>query len=74
MQYNGHEDESSFKKPRGHEQFIASLHSAKLATTQTISNNLTDQVLDPDPRYTHHQMFLKNSVYEEPIKSIDAKP
>ncbi|XP_071737934.1 inositol 3-kinase-like [Rutidosis leptorrhynchoides] len=72
---NGNDDDSRFTKPRGHEQFIASLQSAKLTTTRTISPRVADQVLDPDSGYTHHQMlFFKKSVYEEPIKSIDANP
>ncbi|KAL7583662.1 hypothetical protein Lser_V15G42198 [Lactuca serriola] len=66
MQCDEHDDESRFKKPSDHEQFIASLCTAKLLTT--------DEVLDPDPSYANHQMlFLKNSVsvYEEPIKAMD---
>lgn len=66
MQCDEHDDESRFKKPRDHEQFIASLRNAKLVTT--------DEVLDSDPGYPNHQMFLKNSVYEEPIKTMDTKP
>lgn len=78
LECNGHEEEESrFKKPRGHEQFIESLCDAKLATTRTVSvsPNVADQVLDSNSRCTsHHMSFIKNSVYEEPIKSMDAKP
>ncbi|KAL4558363.1 hypothetical protein LXL04_036562 [Taraxacum kok-saghyz] len=67
MQCEKHEDGSRFKKPRDHEQFIASLSTAKLLTT--------DEVHDRDPGYANHQMlFHKNSVYEEPIKAMDTKP
>ncbi|KAI3806301.1 hypothetical protein L1987_22200 [Smallanthus sonchifolius] len=75
MQCDGHDEKSRFTKPSDHEQFIASLSAAKLVTTRTVSPNVGDEVLDPNPGYTSNQMlFLKNSVYEEPIKSIDAKP
>lgn len=75
MQLVGRDDESRFMKPRGHEQFIAALGAVKLGTKSTVSPNAGDGVLNSDPRYTSHDMlFLKNSVYEEPIKSMDAKP
>nr|XP_043636465.1 inositol 3-kinase [Erigeron canadensis] len=75
IQCSGHDEESKYTKPRGHEQFIASLHSARIATALTISPNIADQTLDPDSGYASRQMlFLKNSLYEEPIKSTDVKP
>ncbi|KAI3782039.1 hypothetical protein L2E82_12071 [Cichorium intybus] len=56
-----------FKKPRDHEQFITFVCTAKLVTT--------NEVLDSDLWYPNHQMlFLKNSVHEEPIKTMDTKP
>ncbi|KAI3678495.1 hypothetical protein L6452_37790 [Arctium lappa] len=61
MQYDGRDDESRFMKRRGHEQFIASLGAAKLPTSRPVS---------PD----HEMLFLKRSVLEEPIKSVDTKP
>lgn len=67
MQCEEDDDGSRFKKPRDHEQFIASLCTAKLVTT--------DEVVDPDNGYANHQkLFLTSSVYEEPIKSMDTKP
>ncbi|KAD6119879.1 hypothetical protein R6Q59_025902 [Mikania micrantha] len=74
-QCDGHDDGSRFTKLSGHEQFIASLGAAKLVSTRTVSPNVGDQVLDPNPGCTSQQMlFLKNSVHEEPINSIDANP
>ncbi|KAJ9565307.1 hypothetical protein OSB04_001273 [Centaurea solstitialis] len=61
-QYDGRDGESRFMKPRGHEQFIASLQAAKLPTSS--------RPISPD----HSMLFLKNSVLEEPIKSVDTKP
>ncbi|KAK9065937.1 hypothetical protein SSX86_015339 [Deinandra increscens subsp. villosa] len=75
MQCDEHDDRSRFTKPSGHEQFLESLSAAKLVTTRTVSPNVGDQVLDPNPGCTSQQrLFLKNSVYEEPVKSIDANP
>ncbi|KAK1412758.1 hypothetical protein QVD17_34255 [Tagetes erecta] len=74
MQCDEHDDESRFTKPSGHEQFIASLSAAKLVTARTVSPNVGHEVLDPNLGYTSNQMFCNNSIYEEPIKSIDAKP
>lgn len=76
LQCNGRDNESRIMKPMGHEQFYASLTAAKLATIGTLSPNVEDQVLDPNPtRCTNHQMlFQKENVLEEPIASTDAKP
>ena len=49
LQCNGHDNESRIMKPSGHEQFYASLTAAKLATIGTLSPNVEDQVLDPNP-------------------------
>lgn len=71
-----------FTKPVGHEQFHASLCAAKLLSACTIQEGQWDLQSSPaktgeqdfPPQYTDQPKLLHNSVYEEPIQTVEGKP
>lgn len=75
------DNELEFLKPAGHEQFHASLGSAKSippcssqARPWTPSNSPKETEKTPIPHYTVQAKLLVNSVYEEPIQTVEGKP
>lgn len=77
------DDELKFVKPVDHEQFLASLLSAKLISTCPAQECHWDLPSSPkpadqsrNPRYNGHRILYpnNNTVYEEPIKPVETKP
>uniref|UniRef100_A0A5B7A820 Carbohydrate kinase PfkB domain-containing protein n=1 Tax=Davidia involucrata TaxID=16924 RepID=A0A5B7A820_DAVIN len=74
------DDELKFVKPLGHGQFHASLGAAKLMSTCPIQECKWDLPTSPivehgiHPQYNGQQKMSLNSVYEDPIQSIESKP
>uniref|UniRef100_A0A5B7A7G8 Inositol 3-kinase n=1 Tax=Davidia involucrata TaxID=16924 RepID=A0A5B7A7G8_DAVIN len=75
------DDELKFAKPLGHGQFHASLGAAKLMSTCPIQECRWDLPSSPraveqgiHPHCNGQQKLLQNSVYEEPIQSVESKP
>ncbi|KAI7981340.1 Inositol 3-kinase [Camellia lanceoleosa] len=75
------DDRMKFVKPLGHDQFHASLAATKL--TSSCSNWECQQELRSSPvaveqdihqQYTSQQKLLLNSVFEEPIQSVNRTP
>ncbi|KAL7201498.1 hypothetical protein ACSBR1_033240 [Camellia fascicularis] len=75
------DDRMKFVKPFGHDQFHASLAATKL--TSSCSNWECQQELRSSPvaveqdihqQYTSQQKLLLNSVFEEPIQSVNRTP
>lgn len=74
------EKEKQFMKPSGHEQFYSSLSAAKLMSANIVQDR--QRSLPNSPRAVQHGCDLEyagqqksyNTVYEEPIKTVESKP
>ncbi|CAK7331226.1 unnamed protein product [Dovyalis caffra] len=75
------DNELKFLKPVGHEQFHASLGAAKITPPCSIQDRQWNPPSSPKkteqiaiPHYTAQAKSLVNSVYEEPIQTVEGKP
>ncbi|XAR58912.1 hypothetical protein NMG60_11014490 [Bertholletia excelsa] len=70
------DEELKFVKPLGHEQFKLSLRAAKLTTSCSIQECRQDLQMEQDTchQFPGQQSLLLNSVFEEPIQSVNSKP
>ncbi|XP_021279341.1 inositol 3-kinase [Herrania umbratica] len=75
------DDRLSFSKPPGHEEFHASLASTKLVSTCSIQECQQDQPRSPRtveqvicPQCNGQPKLLVNSVFDEPIQTVQGRP
>lgn len=75
-----HEDEDQFTKSVGHEQFLVSLRAAKSMHTCHIQSSEGDSPSSPKVdlgnslHCTGQQKLLLNTMFKEPIKSVETNP
>ncbi|KAF5751378.1 hypothetical protein HS088_TW02G00391 [Tripterygium wilfordii] len=79
--YERSDGELKFSKPLGHEQFHASLGTAKLPYLQTVQECRCDLPRSPNSveqslpnQYTGHPKLLPTPFHEEPVRTIDNEP
>ncbi|KAL6967677.1 inositol 3-kinase [Sarracenia purpurea var. burkii] len=68
---DGRDDGLKFVKPLGHDQFRASLGAAKSTTSCSVLEHQEDL---PSSRLAIEHKLLLNSVFEEPIQSVNRTP